>query len=151
MGKTVNKMKTVNVNTKLNFSLEESHIEDAAITRETLLIKELDLRIRALNNGRQGRVTLTIGERIIETDIDTYNDDNRLSWLIKTEYLGYEIPKEDLGFGKKGNGVTVWDRFREKYNDYLSVAHISTDGKIEYYEEISEEGKARIEAFAKNL
>lgn len=136
---------------KLHFLLEGSHIEDAAITRETLLVKELDLKIQVLNNGRQDKVTLTIGDKIIETDIDTYNDDNCLSWLIKTEYLGYEMPKEDLGFGEKGNGVTVWDRFREKDNDYLRVAHISTDGKIEYFEDISEEGKERIEAFAKNI
>lgn len=34
---------------------------------------------------------------------------------------------EDLGYGCKGNGTTVWDRNRQRNNDYLTVAHISED------------------------
>lgn len=59
------------------------------------------------------------------------------------------IHKEDLMFCHLGNGVTVCDRFREQNNDYVKVAHISTDRQVTYYNTISDEGKARIEQFAK--
>jgi hypothetical protein len=54
----------------------------------------------------------------------------------------------DLGFGHLGNGITVWDRTREKRNDYLMVAHIDTHRQITYHAIISEEQKSAIEEYA---
>ena len=42
--------------------------------------------------------------------------------------------KYDLMFSHRGNGLGVSDRSREKNNDYLPVAHISDDGKIDWYD-----------------
>ena len=55
----------------------------------------------------------------------------------------------DLGFGYLGNGTTVWNRLEEVDNDYKTIAHISDDGKtIKYYEELPDEVRKHIEAFA---
>jgi len=40
----------------------------------------------------------------------------------------------DIGMGHLGNGITVWDRSREKNGDYITVAHIGDDGKITWYD-----------------
>ena len=50
----------------------------------------------------------------------------------------------DLGFGYLGNGTTVWNRLEEVDNDYKTIAHISD----EYYEELPDEVRKHIEAFA---
>lgn len=57
--------------------------------------------------------------------------------------------KEKLGFGFMGNGITVWDSSREVNHDYPTVAHISYDRTVKYYEELSPGAKRRIENFAK--
>lgn len=57
---------------------------------------------------------------------------------------------EDLGFGSLGNGITVWDKTRERSGDYAKVAHIATDRKIEYtHLPISEEQRAEVERYAR--
>ncbi len=60
--------------------------------------------------------------------------------------------EENLGFGHLGNGVTVWDSNREKNNDYLAVAHISTQGVVSYRKcKLSIEARNEIECFAENM
>jgi len=57
--------------------------------------------------------------------------------------------KEELGWGSLGNGVTFWDRKREKAGDYLTLAHIGRDRKITFYEkDISPEARKVIRDFA---
>lgn len=52
-----------------------------------------------------------------------------------------ELPAEekaedyDLGFGYLGNGLTVWNRAKEIGGDYPTIAHISLEGEVTYYEE----------------
>lgn len=52
-----------------------------------------------------------------------------------------ELPAEekaedyDLGFGYLGNGLTVWNRAKEIGGDYPTIAHISPEGEVTYYEE----------------
>lgn len=58
--------------------------------------------------------------------------------------------KEDLMFCHLGNGVTVCDKQRKRYGDYLTVAHISYNRRIIYYEPLSDAAMERIEMFAKN-
>lgn len=56
----------------------------------------------------------------------------------------------NLGFGSLGNGITVWDRTREKNGDYLGIAHIDSYRNVKYYDvTISQEQKDKIEHFAK--
>ena len=60
--------------------------------------------------------------------------------------------KENLGFGRLGNGVTVWDSNREDNNDYLAVAHISNQRVVSYRKcKISNEARNEIECFAENM
>ena len=52
-------------------------------------------------------------------------------------------------FGHLGNGVTVCDRNRMEYGDYMTVAHIANHRKIKYYtQDLSDEEKIEIEEFA---
>lgn len=39
-----------------------------------------------------------------------------------------------LGFGHLGNGITVWNRLQEEHGDYKTVAHISSDRQITFYD-----------------
>ena len=51
----------------------------------------------------------------------------------------------DIGKACKGNGVTVYNRAEEERGDYKTIAHISEEGKITYYEELPAEVKKIIE------
>jgi hypothetical protein len=48
----------------------------------------------------------------------------------------YHVSKYDLMFGKLGNGITVSNRkvSDPSTKDYKKVAHISTDGKIQWHD-----------------
>ncbi|MDY3031313.1 MAG: hypothetical protein SOS24_06085, partial [Clostridia bacterium] len=50
-----------------------------------------------------------------------------------------------LGFGKLGNGTTVWNRLEEENHDYKTVAHISDNGEVKYYEDLPDYVKQIIE------
>lgn len=57
---------------------------------------------------------------------------------------------EDLSFGSLGNGVTVWDKKRQKHGDSLIVAHISRERNVKFYtNDLSDEAKKAIHRFAK--
>lgn len=58
--------------------------------------------------------------------------------------------KEDLMFCHLGNGISVCDKLRKEYGDYMKVAHISYEREITYYNSISDESRKRIEQFALN-
>ena len=89
-------------------------------------------------------------EKVPSQDItqETYDNDLLLERFVKVHFMGLIVPQEELMFGHLGNGVTVCDRLREEYGDYMKVAHISTDREITYYNTISDEGRMRIERFA---
>lgn len=59
------------------------------------------------------------------------------------------LKASSLGFGSLGNGTTVRDRSRERNNDYLVVAHITVERKVNYRAPVSSAQKDAIEAFAK--
>lgn len=40
----------------------------------------------------------------------------------------------DLMFGCLGNGITVYDRSRQRNNDYVTVAHIASWGGLKLYD-----------------
>lgn len=46
-----------------------------------------------------------------------------------------DIPGYQLGYGLLGNGVTVWNRLVEEYGDYQTIAHISPEGEIKFYQD----------------
>ena len=57
--------------------------------------------------------------------------------------------KYDLGFGHLGNGITVWNSLQEEHGDYKTVAHISTDRQITFYDKaVPEIVKQQIRDFA---
>lgn len=60
-----------------------------------------------------------------------------------------QLHQEQVMFTFRGNCVGVCDKSREKYEDYLSLAHISYDREITYYTEVSDYASERIEKFAK--
>lgn len=54
-----------------------------------------------------------------------------------------------LGFGHLGNGTTVWNRLEEEAGDYKTVAHISPEGEITFYDkEMPQEAIDKIQAMA---
>lgn len=54
-----------------------------------------------------------------------------------------------LGFGHLGNGITVWNRLQEEHGDYKTVAHISADRQITFYDkEMPEVIRQKIRDFA---
>ncbi len=65
-------------------------------------------------------------------------DNNRMNTEIKNTMHDKEDKLEkqyELGFGHLGNGLSVWNRFEEKNNDYVKVAHIDFDRTIKFYDE----------------
>ena len=57
-----------------------------------------------------------------------------------------ETSKEyELGYGRSGNGTTVWNRLEEVNGDYKTIAHIEDNGEVTFYEELPEEIKQEIE------
>ena len=68
-----------------------------------------------------------------------------------------DLPKEnpakeyDLGYGFLGNGIMVWNRAEERNGDYVTVAHISTDRIVTFYDEdMPHEVNQRIDTVAKS-
>lgn len=60
-----------------------------------------------------------------------------------------DTPGYDLGYGHMGNGVTVWNRLELRDGDYKTIAHISPDRTVTYYEDgLPENVRARIEEIA---
>ena len=60
--------------------------------------------------------------------------------------------KYDIGMGRKGNGLTVYNRAEEENGDYKNVAHIDNKGKIKYYDKkLPSKIKKQIEAEAKKM
>ena len=61
-----------------------------------------------------------------------------------------EAPAFDIGMGYLGNGLTVWDRSVEEDGDYMTIAHISSDGEITYLVDgVPEDVVSKIEQAAK--
>lgn len=59
-------------------------------------------------------------------------------------------PESTIEFGLLGNGITVYDTARTQphSSDDLIVAHISEEGNVQYYAEISDSDRMRVEAEA---
>ena len=58
------------------------------------------------------------------------------------------VRPETLGFGSKGNGITVWTNALEENNDYMTLAHIDANRVIHWRKELDEETIKIIESFA---
>lgn len=58
--------------------------------------------------------------------------------------------KNSLMFCHMGNGISVCDRCREEYGDYMKVAHISYERQVTYRNSVSDSDRAKIEEFAKS-
>ena len=60
-----------------------------------------------------------------------------------------DTPGYDLGYGHMGNGVTVWNQLELRDGDYKTIAHISPDRTVKFYEDsLPEDVRARIEKVA---
>ncbi len=46
-----------------------------------------------------------------------------------------DIPGYKLGYGLLGNGVTVWNSLVEEHGDYQTIAHISPEGEVTFYQD----------------
>lgn len=59
-------------------------------------------------------------------------------------------PNYDLMYGHLGNGVTVWNRLVEEHGDYKTVAHISPERQVTFYDDALPEAlRKKIEQFAR--
>ena len=70
-------------------------------------------------------------------ELDRKVQENPMNDHLKVMELPAEEKAEDydLGFGYLGNGLTVWNRAKEIGGDYPTIAHISPEGEVTYYEE----------------
>jgi len=60
--------------------------------------------------------------------------------------------KYDIGMGRKGNGITVYNRAEEEKGDYKTIAHISDNGTVKYYDKkLPSNIKKQIEAEASKM
>ena len=61
-----------------------------------------------------------------------------------------ESPNYDLMYGHLGNGVTVWNRLAEEDGDYKTVAHISPERQVTFYDDALPQAlREEIEHFAR--
>ena len=44
------------------------------------------------------------------------------------------LSQYDIGYGHMGNGLTVWNRLEEEHGDYKTIAHISPDRTVTFYD-----------------
>lgn len=51
-----------------------------------------------------------------------------------TEPITNQDKQYELGFGHKGNGLTVWNKLQEENNDYVNIAHIDSNRNIDFYD-----------------
>jgi len=60
--------------------------------------------------------------------------------------------KYDIGMGRKGSGITVYNRAEEEAGDYKTIAHIYDNGVVKYYDKnLPSNIKKKIEAEAKKM
>jgi hypothetical protein len=83
-----------------------------------------------------------IGGDTVQTTFDTENN----------PIMPEPIKEYDIGYGFFGNGITVWNHADEKDGDYVTIAHISTERTVTYYDEnIPDDIKESIENVAQSL
>lgn len=58
--------------------------------------------------------------------------------------------KYDIGAGSMGNGTTFWNRAEEEFGDYKTIAHVSNNGAVKFYDKtLPSNVKKHIEDYAK--
>ena len=89
-----------------------------------------------------GMVTLNTQFPLFNKEMERAEFDRKVQENPMNDHLKVmELPAEekaedyDLGFGYLGNGLTVWNRAKEIGGDYPTIAHISPEGEVTYYEE----------------
>ncbi|NDO18078.1 helicase [Lachnospiraceae bacterium MD329] len=111
---------------------EAAKILDIAVTPKTIDDKQISMTgFPAHISQRYAQILNTNGYFV------AFSEDNRKQ---EKQY--------DIGYGMLGNGTTVWNRLEEVNNDYKTIAHISVEGDVKYYEELPEDIKQRIEKVA---
>ncbi|MGN0162346.1 MAG: hypothetical protein ACI4EA_02020, partial [Candidatus Ornithomonoglobus sp.] len=115
----------------------EEAIEAAKVLETTLTRKQIDGEYVAMTGipaFAVERYTELLGKNGY---IVNFRDTDRKEQLASKKY--------ELGFGKLGNGTTVWNRLEEENHDYKTVAHISDSGEVKYYEDLPDDVKQLIE------
>lgn len=103
-------------------------VEAAKVLETTLTRKQLD------------------GEYVAMTGITAFAVERYARLLDENGYvINFPQKEYDLGFGKLGNGTTVWNKLEEENHDYKTVAHISDSGEVKYYEDLPDDVKQLIE------
>jgi hypothetical protein len=81
-------------------------------------------------------------------------DENEAKWAVESvnemnvnKKFG---SKYDIGAGSMGNGTTFWNRAQEVRGDYKTIAHVSDEGKVTFYDKkLPNDVKKHIEDYAK--
>ena len=71
--------------------------------------------------------------RLYETPLDYNTNQSKIN---RTKFhIAADLETQyDIAFGHKGNGITVWDRQQFENNDYKTIAHISDNGQVNFYD-----------------
>ena len=93
-----------------------------------------------LSDNARERAEKTLAKRLV---VDM-TEQQEVSKGVETSEKQY-----DLGYGHKGNGLTVWNRLEEKAGDYVTVAHIGPDRNVTFFDKAMPYSvKVRIEQVA---
>ena len=82
-------------------------------------------------------------------------DGNTVEMIFDTDgnpIIPKHVKEYDIGYGFLGNGITVWNHAEEKDGDYVTIAHISNERDITFYDtDIPDNIKESIEDVAQSL
>lgn len=115
--------------------------------------------LKSVNDDGVAVVTINGKEHHVQLDqLDVLGEDisepsSRLSNLALEALMreGKKFGRMDIGYGTMGNGLTFWDRNREKSGDYKKVAHVGASGNLRFYDnKLSDEAKNWIKQAAED-
>ena len=68
------------------------------------------------------------------------------------EYNVNEAVKYDIGMGRKGNGITIYNKAEEEAGDFKNIAHIDNKGNVKFFDKkLPSKIKKMIEAEAQKM
>jgi hypothetical protein len=146
----VEKVNGIYIKLKSGGTIPYQSIVKESVNEASLELKKLEDAIKMFQDKieKQGRVTNARDEEHLQNLIKVYKQMGGKN--IKESVVNEA--KYDIGMGRVGNGITVYNRAEEEDGDYKKVAHISNNGTVKYYDtKLPNDVKKKIEAEAQKM
>jgi hypothetical protein len=146
----VEKVNGIYIKLKSGGTIPYQSIVKESVNEASLELKKLEDAIKMFQDKieKQGRVTNARDEEHLQNLIKVYKQMGGKN--IKESVVNEA--KYDIGMGRLGNGITVYNRAEEEDGDYKKVAHISNNGTVKYYDtKLPNDVKKKIEAEAQKM